>query len=385
MMTIDTLGEFSRRAPASPRISLAMPMHKAAVQEAEQDLIRLENLIAQARRLATGLGNERDTIRRALEPAERMVLEAPTWLRRAHGLVIYASPQEFETHFVDHSPREFAYAGSRFCARPLLAATARIGAFLLLTLSQDSIQLYACTPDSADPMDLTGVPTSIDQAIGAEREERSVQHHAGGSRPGPGRRQPAIFHGQGRSGEEPVGEIDTFMARVAHAIDGLLADDRRTLVLAGVDELVSRYREHARYRSLANEHIRGSPAHARVPDLRDRAEHIVASALHSVRREAVERVAAALATSAGVRGLEQVIPAAAQARIGTLLLRSEHAVWGRFDEPSGTVERHEEQRPESDDLADLALTFALRTGAEIIDIGPDDADSPHVAMGSLRF
>ncbi len=142
------------------------------------------------------------------------------------------------------------------------------------------------------------------------------------------------------------------------------------LVVAGVDFIQSLYRQISTYPQIKATGIRGNPDHKPIETLHQEAWPIIA-AQFSNQQEQIRSNYAQLSDSGLISAqISDVVIGAAQGRVDSLLVASEHDQWGqmRWDPHQAaapTVEYHDQPQPDSQELINLAVIETLLHGGEI--------------------
>jgi hypothetical protein len=98
------------------------------------------------------------------------------------------------------------------------------------------------------------------------------------------------------------------------------------------------------------------------------------------------RVAEALGGELAGVDIREIVPAACNGRIDTLLLSRDDDVWGRYDRESESVRIHRDGRRLGDeDLLDLAAVESLLSGARVQLVDRDDVPGATVAAAVYRY
>jgi hypothetical protein len=370
-------------------VSVYMPTHVAG-RDTREDPIRLRNLLDEAEGLADARDNLRtDDVRRLLEPARDLLDNDLFWRRQSNGLAVILGDGQIlgedrmKLMKLATAPEPLVTLNDRVTIRPLVPEATSSGKFHVLALSMGRVVLLECFADSYRELDLHDIPESIEDAVGYDYEQRSLQFHTGAASQGGAR--PAVFHGQGGGGEDRD-ELASFIERVANGVDKLLAGEQRTpLVLAGVDELVSKFRIASDHPNIAEQTLTGGIHHAKLDDLHREALGALGSDFDEPRRVAIERVKQAVAKDQGSVQLEALLTAASDARVQTLLADCREPVWGAVNGDPGAVNIHENRQPDDDDLVDLVISKALNSGAEVHAAARGEVTAESPVAGELRF
>ena len=151
----------------------------------------------------------------------------------------------------------------------------------------------------------------------------------------------------------------------------MLRQNRVPLMLAGVDYLVSIYREVNSYPNLLGEGIIGNPELLSPEELHARAWKLVQPRFLKAREEAISQYKQLAGTGRTSREIAEIVPAAAQGRVEKLVVALGVQVWGNFLPDRGTVELHDEPAAGSEDLLDRAAIETLLNGGKVYTAEPD--------------
>ncbi len=323
------LVDLARRRGGGPYVSIFLPTHRAGPQT-RQDPIRLKNLLSVAERDL----DEGD--REVLAPAWRLVEDREFWQHQSDGLAILASPAGTRVFRVPLRLEEASEVGDRFRVAPLIPLLARDARFHLLALSRGRVRLFECTAEGAREIEGQELPTSLEDAVGRDWEERSIQHRTA-TPTGDAGRNDAMFHGQGAAQDDAHREMVRFVELVDRGVRELLPSDGAPLVLATVEELAGEFRKRSRHPALLDEWVRGNPDEKDPAELRAEAWPLVEEALAEPRREAAARFRERHGTGLATDQPDRVVLAALDGRVESLLAARGAAFRGRVDPDARTV------------------------------------------------
>jgi hypothetical protein len=173
-----------------------------------------------------------------------------------------------------------------------------------------------------------------------------------------------MFHGQGGASDETKPDILAYFRQIDAALAPRLANQKAPLIFAGVDYLLPIYREANTYALLHSEGIPGNPDRTSVAELHVQGAKLVAPRRDQARKELLDRCLAQ-ANRQGPPTLAEVLRAAYEGRIETLLVAHDVLQWGRFDPSSGETELSLEQCPGTEELVNRATVETLLHAGEV--------------------
>ena len=340
-------------------VSILLPMRPPGV-DAGQSRILLGNFLREAEGRLEARGQRRSEIEATLAPGRRLLEDAALW-QDPDGLVLYLSRDQTRALRISRPVQEMVVVGRRFYVLPLLAQVADRRRFSVLALSPKSVRLFAVDGDRVEEVQIPGAPKELTDVVGRDWEQNTMQTHTAGHGP-----RGAIKHGHGGSeGEIAKQEAARFCQRVDDAVASLLGDGRRPLVLAAAEPLASIYRQVSKTRTLVRDVIAGNPELLSGDDLRQRAERLLEPLRAGELEAELERCRGLLGTGLAGSDLGEILPAASDGRVDTLFVAADALSWGDWDAASRRVALHEERRPDSEELLNLAAMLTAQSRGKV--------------------
>lgn len=361
--------------------SLFMPTHRTGA-ETRQDPIRFKNLLGQAEEGLRALGLRSPQARELLEPARKLLVDSAFWWHQSDGLAVFAAANLFRFYRLPLDFAELVVVGERCHVKPLLPLFMGDGHFFVLALSQNQIRLLEGTRYSVDEIDLEGVPTSLVEALGEDREKQ-LQFHTRTGASGTGRRA-AGFHGHDPA-DEAKDRILRYFRQVNDGLSQVLKDERAPLVLAGVDYLLPLYREANTYPHLSEQGITGNPEALTPAELHGRAWEIVQLRFLEAKQAARLQYQGLAGTGRTSTNVKEVVPAAYHGRVEVLFVALGIQQWGRFVPETNTVHLRPEPTPGDEDLLDLAAIQTVLNGGTVYAVEPETVPDGASLAAIFRF
>jgi hypothetical protein len=349
-------------AGAGPCVSLFLPTHRGG-RDVRQAPIRLKNLLQEAEEQLAAFDMKPSEIEEFLEPIINLVGRHSYWEHQLDGLALFKNAEQLTEFRCPRHFDELCYVNDHFHLKPLLPLLRGETAFHLLALSLKKVQLFEVTTDGLNELVLEKIPASLEEALGHEIKEPTLQHHAGG-RPGPGS-DGTIFHGHGAGSDDRTAEVVRFLQLVDQGLRDQLQDNRANVVVAGVEELVHRFHDLSKHPGLIPGGVTGNPASLDRRRLHSEAWSVARPVLEADAERVEARFRELSGTERASAKFEVVGPAVAAGRVESLLVSADRLVWGRLLE-DGTPEVHPQREQGDVELLDRLAVLGLQRGAEVV-------------------
>jgi hypothetical protein len=364
-----------------PCVSLYLPVHKGT-SELAQDRLRLRNLLRQAEDQLAAQGLRPAAAAAVLQPARRLLDDALFWRHQDGGLALFCAPGVFRAYQAPFTFDESVTVAAHFAVRPLLPLLASGGVFYILALSQNQARLLRCTAQETRDIPLPpGTPRSMAAALQYDQFEQQRQVYTGVGR-GAGGRPGAVFFGHGVGSDIEKDNLRRYCNEVDKGVCAVLREARAPLLLAAVDSLVPIYREVSDYPHLAADAIPGSPDDRSAEELCALGWNPARPLLAQAQLAALARYRDLIDTGHASGDPAQVLPAAYQGRVATLLVAAGGPQWGTFDPATGAVVVHPQAEPGDIDLLEPAIRHTLLAGGTVAAVAPEQIPA-HTPLAAL--
>ena len=363
LMTKENLEELLK-TDGETCVSVFMPTIKGS-EETKQNPIKYRNLLGEAATKLEAVGLRPAEAGKMLEPARPLLEDHKFWQYQSGGLALFLSSKIKRVYTLPLNFSELTVVGDHFCVAPLLPLFAEDGRFYVLALSQHSISLHQCSRHNVTRVDLRQVPRSIADLLELNPREKQLQFHGSseGHAGGPGRA--GMFHGHAQDSNEAKSNILVYFQSVNKGVAAMLKNEGAPLVTAGVDYLNHIYSQANTYPNLYVRSVHGSVTNLRPEELRDRAWELVKPLFETEAAVAVRKYEAALGTPLASNHIKEILRAAEEGRVDTLLVQANAQRWGMYDAATGELELHKKPEPADTELLDLCVTRTLRHGGRV--------------------
>lgn len=367
-----------------PCVSIYLPAdHKGTL--APRNAIHLRSLLQQAEeRLQGSTIIDKGDLKTMFEPAYDFLNQEKFWANQWEGVAVFfsAMPDSFR-HYTDVSTaiefREQVFVGNSFHFKPLMPLLRGDGLFYVLAVSKDHVGLLRCTRDTVRPVELPGVPMTIEEALGEEIAEpqmvgRPTNMGGGG--------QTAPFGGFD-PGKYSKDRVQRFLREVAEGVQKVLGASNAPLVFAGFEYMHPIYKEANLYPYYVENGIHENAETLDANTLRIEGWKIVEPIFRKDREDCAEKYRQFAHTERATDKLAEIVPAAHYARVETLFVALDSEQYGKFDAKNNRLELHNDQRNDNVELYNLAATQAAMNGAAVFVVPPEQMPDHHASIAAI--
>lgn len=364
-----------------PCLSLYQPTHRRH-PENQQDPVRFKNLLKTLEEslLRQHTAKEAEAL---LAPFREAGVDKTLWNQTWDGLAVVGCSEFFQIFRLQRPVPELAVVAGSFHIKPLLRVLQSADRYQVLSLNRREIKLFEGNRDQLDEVQLApGVPRTITEALGSELTEphQTVGSH-GGTALGSSMR-----HGHGSKQDE----VDIDDERFFRAVDRAVLEHQSRpsglpLIVAALAQHQGTFRKVSHNPFLAEGGIEADPSALSADQIRQRAWSVVEPGFRSRLKRLAETFEEAQAKGLGSGELEEVARAAAESRVGSLLVEAERSIPGSLDRITGRVTPGGLDDPHCDDLLDDLAELVLLKGGEVVVTPAADMPVTTGIAGTFRF
>lgn len=345
-------------------VSIFLPTHRAG-RDIEEGRIQLKDLLRDVEARLTGAGLRKTEVGELLAPARQLIERAQFWRHQSDGLALFLAHGYFRYFRLPRKLQALVAIADRFDVTPLLPLWTSEGRFYLLALSRKQARLFEGTRYAIAELDVRGLPLSLQEVLGYGVDESLRQQHT--ERPG-----------------LPEDEL-LYFRQIDEALHASFKDQRVPLVLAGVEDTLSLYRQANTYAGLLEEGVAGNPDKLSADELHAKARKIVQAYYDQAWNQALVQYKERANASRTSRELHEILPAAYQGRIYSLFVAADLQKWGNFDPEQNVLSVHSSRETGDQDLLNLAAVQTILCGGSVYALAPSDMPDGSPIAALFRY
>lgn len=346
-------------------VSIALPTTPISA-ETDADRIQLKNLAKEAVDQLEAAGADKRRLRDLIEELDDLIEDDVFWAYQAHGLVIYATPDNLRSFRVPNALQPLVKVSDRFHLKPLLRSTTFCDAGYVLALADGGVRLIEISKDlPATEVTVADLPSDAASSVGKRTiATRSYSGRIGGS-------------------EGKKVRLRQYARQVDAALRGVLAGRQEPLILASVDALDAIYRSVNSYPHLLEQGLRGNPERQSAGELasaaRDLLDETYRTRIADWHARYHERINEDRATTDLVRAAR----AATAGAVASMLVDMDQVVNGTVDEADGSVTFADVASADTYGVADEVARRVLLTGGQVLSVRAEDMPEPGTPVAAI--
>jgi hypothetical protein len=283
----------------------------------------------------------------------------------AKSIAIFRSKDVSKSALLDFQVADRIVLGPHFYIRPLLPSLVRDRSFYVLALSQKNTRLLHCTMHTSEEIPLPSeTKTNFDTWMNQAQPDHTAVNNAM-STGSQGAIGPNALAPKGADREKKDEYLAHYFKQIDHGVNEILRGKTEPVVLCGVEYEIPIYRRVNNYRHLASEEVLGSAEGLKSGEMHSRAiqalERSYFSRLDETLAEWNHRVGAGASNR-----LKDVVTAAHDGRVLTLIVSDSFEQTGVFDEATNTVKGRVTGTPEDEDLINDAAVQTICHAGDVL-------------------
>jgi hypothetical protein len=386
-MLLPVLNIDSRDLPDGPIVTISLPI-ETEERDIRQPLDRLKDLLRAAGDQMEQRGLDKRDREAVLDTAREAVQSLDLRTHRDPGLVLVAARGFSRVLPLPQAVPESVTVGRQINLKPLLPVL-RDRPFHLLAVSAGRVRLLECHEFGFRDVTPPELHISETDVIDESDYQPTVQTGPTG-RPGTAKRsQGGMVQSQTYEAPDEVrkAELIEYLRRVADRVEAALAAQSLPVVIAAEPEIAGHLRKLLHLRRKLDQALIVNPFGIDERELVERARPLVPSPERQALADALDRINARLGTADPkvTLRLEEIIGAAQDGRVDTVVVSESESVWGRFDSETRVLTAHGTPTAGDEELLNAVVVATLEKGGQVLCAARDELPRQALAAAILRY
>jgi hypothetical protein len=348
-------------------VSIYMPTHLMARHGEEQDRVGFRDLVRDLQKRLEEAGADKRRVGAMIEHMEDLVEDESFWRYLAKGLAVLATPETVQTYRLPMEVPQTVDVSDRFHLKPMIPLLAFQRRAYVLDLTIHRAILWEVSEGDIREVDVPGLPKTFEEAMVARV---GIDWK--------------IYVGKNQSAHKKTYER-LYCRQVEGAMRNFLRGQKTPLVLAGVETVLSYYKEVDTYGHTHPEMITGNQEHTPHEELAERVRAIVEKGFHAVIERHIDDVNNRQSANRGSTDISEIARAAQEGRVERLLVNLDEPVYGTLEAGVGSFVPGTPDSPKTYDVLDELAGLTLRNGGEILCAHRDHLPEGVKAAATFRY
>jgi hypothetical protein len=343
-----------------PLISLYQPTHRS-FPDNKQDPIVFKNLLRVIENSLEQLPTF-DMIDTIMKPFYELKEDKNFWNHTSDGIAVFASVDKCIVYNLYHPVKELGVVANSFHTKPLIKAFQSTENYHLLGLNRENFTLYQGNRYGFEEIAIDpDAPRTMKEVLGEQLSDPYLSHASYGGTGGN-----AMYHGHGDVKDEINKDTEKYFRYVdSFVLENYSKASKLPLILVSLTEHISEFKKISNNPYLLEEGINKSIESMNLVEIQKKAREIIEAISMKETEKMVEAYANAEAESLGSSDLVQVVKAAYESRVKTILMEEDKIVPGKIDNNTGKIKLGDIDDPNYDDILDDLAELVLLSGGDV--------------------
>ncbi|MBT3071218.1 hypothetical protein KKP04_10080 [Rhodomicrobium sp. Az07] len=326
-------------------VSIYIPTNTVSL-ETEQDKILFKNATQRAMTQLADAGADKRRVSEIEARLKSLADDTLLWNHMAEGLAVFATPDAMETYRLPRTVSVEVEVSDRFHLKPLIPLLAFPHTAYVLDIAQAQVRFLCVTEGQMKEIEVPSMPTSFDDAMAQRTADgESVEI---------------------RQDEHRKVRQRQFARAIEEALRPVLLNRKAPLVLAGVDTMLTYYRDVDTYPHTEDAVISGNQEHRRADEFAAEVRAIVSRRFESTIADRLDRVEALRDDRRSSTDVTEIAHAAQEGRVESLVVAVDHEIYGTLTGGIGSIAPRAPADAATYDILDKVVALTLRQGGEVI-------------------
>ncbi|MCF7932210.1 MAG: hypothetical protein K9K93_03485 [Acholeplasmataceae bacterium] len=363
-----------------PCISIYMPT-RPLIFDRKKDRLVFKNLVKEVGH-SLELTYDHPDIVHLLSQIKALEYDVDLWNQTKNGLVLFADVNHIVIYLIESEVKPLAIVSTSFHIKPLFEYYQSIETFNVLALDSDAFAVYEGNLHHIESVQLSSdVKTSSKEVLGSDHTE-SYQTHGvyGGAQDG------STFHGHGgKSDDLELDRMKFFRYVDRHVLEHVSKNLKHPLILLAQKSNQSDFKKISNNPYLIETCIDGTIKDINEQDLKGFLKVINDSRFDMMMASVIDQYNIGLNRDLSSEQLIIILKALLMGKVDTLMIEKNKRIPGRIDHEKSQIIPSELSDPDTDDLLDDMIEYALTTGTQIYILDKDKMPSTSGVAAIFRY
>ncbi|MFT4641080.1 MAG: hypothetical protein ACI8T1_004415 [Verrucomicrobiales bacterium] len=340
--------------------------------DAEQARIQLKTNLQTARNLLLGDGVNEEEVDALLKEALSLTSQSGKddfWNHQEGGLALFITADGIKKLSVGRAFDNLVVASCEYHLKPLMALAANVDAYHFLSLSQNDVKFLRGSALGIREVEVPNLPSSYKDAMATLGYP------------------PDSFAASAAESHLKVDHkhLKMYFKTINAAVFAFIKGSEWPLLVAGDSAYEPIYREANQFAHLSEAFLEGNPEHLEFDDLHSKASALLKSDFVESQKRTLINLAKEEPPETIGTDLTEILAAAGQGRIETLVVPVNAQSWGAYDADENQIYPAKGPSMSSVDLFESAARLSLNNGGEVFFLEANQIPKRADLMAKFRW
>ncbi len=364
----------------TPCVSLFMPT-QPLVFNRKKDMLAFKNLVKKIEQSLELKYNNKD-IKQLVLKLKALEDDVSLWNHTSFGLALFADVNEVMIYLINQEVKELAIVSKSFHIKPLVEYFQSIETFDILALDINAFAIYKANLHHIEQVILPStVKTSLIDILGSDKTESYLTHGVyGGAHDG------STFHGHGgKSDDIDIDRIKFFRYVDQQVLEHVSKKSQLPLILLAQKNNQFDFKKLSKNSYLMDVSIDGSMKDFSDENVLDSIKAIQLDRFDLMMRNIINQYHTSIHHELGSDQLIIILKALLQGKVELLMIENNITIPGQIDYEKSQIIRSELIDPDTDDLLDDMIEYAIKTGTKVYMLEKEHMPSASAISAIFRF
>jgi hypothetical protein len=342
-----------------PCVTLYMPTHPS-ITNRKKDILVFKNLIKRIELSLETMYSTKDVIE-LISKLKDLENDVRLWDHTQYGFVLFADINEVMIYIIQKEVKELAIVSNSFHVKPLYEYFQSIETFHILALDNDAFAIYKADIHTIQKIQLPNtVKTTLTEVLGSDHTESYLTHGTYG-----GASNHSIFHGHGgKSDDKDIDRIKFFRHVDSQVLEHISKPSEFPLILLAQKSIQHDFKHLSQNSYLIDSAIDGSMKDFSESDVLNYLKVIQDSRFDSMMEDIFNQYNSKIQYESSSDQIIIILKAIIESRVHVLMIEKNKMIPGKIDYEKGQIIQKELNDPDTDDLLDDMIEYALTKGTK---------------------
>ena len=366
-------------------ISMYLPTFKMG-PDIKQNAIRFKQRVREAEDKLYAMELTKKEVEKILKPASNLVDESKFWQNQSESLAVFINDGEIDCYNLPFEVEEKTVLSNKLYTKPLISLFNGDEEYFILAISQNKNKFFKASKQLIREIELKGSPKSVEDVRVDEDPGNKLPIRISSPVSNSSLSYNKTSQGQATDNDFDKNQIDKYFRDIDESLSKYKKNNS-PLILAGVEYLITMFKEVSKYPNILEECIKGNPEILDTKILHEKSWELMEEKFSKIQELAKVKYEQYKGQKNDLysNSINKIIPQAYKGQIETLFISEGLEKWGSFNPEDNKINILNEENFEGEDLVAYAASLTTTRGGRVYSISKDKIPDESEIAAVLRY